>query len=142
MADWKKTRCSLLISLAGVASGVFVGCGGHGQYTGKFKEEAELRLADLKAATEWNQARSQFLAGDLDKALETTDKSIGYNPEASQGYLQRGRILIEMGRLEKAMESFDIALEKEPTLANWRMGLPFQLSRWAEATPRLASLHR
>ncbi len=32
--------------------------------------------------------------------------------------------------------------EKEPTLANWRMGCPFQVSRWVEARPRPGSLQR
>ncbi len=128
MAQMKKTRRSLLIVLAGIATGTLVGCAGHGQYTSQFKEEAELRLADLKAATEWNQAKAQFLAGDLEKALQTVDTAIGYQPDASQGYLLRGRILIELGRLEKAMNSLEIAIEKEPTLADahYFKGLVFE----------------
>ncbi|MCA9312156.1 MAG: hypothetical protein KDA21_13165, partial [Phycisphaerales bacterium] len=73
MADQKTTRL-MLAALAGAAAlAALAGCSGHGQYTGTFKQDAELRLTNLKAATEWDRARGQFLAGDLAKALETVD---------------------------------------------------------------------
>lgn len=102
-----------------------VGCTGQGRYTGDFKEQASLRMAGMKAATEFDMARQQFLAGDLAKALRTIDKSISINETVARSHVLRARILFEQGRLEAAMISLDNALEidGEEVQAHYYRGL-------------------
>ncbi|MGP1346786.1 MAG: tetratricopeptide repeat protein [Phycisphaerales bacterium] len=101
------------------------GCTGQGRYTGDFKEKSQLRMAGMKAATEFDMARQQFLAGDLAKALRTTDRSIEINPEVAKSHVLRARILFEQGRLEAAMLALDRAMEidAEDVLAHYYRGL-------------------
>lgn len=91
---------------------------GHGKHTTEFKEQAQQRMQNVKAATNWDMAQQQFLAGDLDKALKSVDQSIALNEKVARSHILRGRILIEQGRLEGAMSSFDQAIAIEPANAD------------------------
>lgn len=97
-------RLSLLALL--VAAGALGGCGGHGKYTSEHIAKANEKMSMLKSGTEWQMAQQQFLAGDLDKAMKTIDKSLALNPEVSKSHVLKGRILMEKGRLEQARECF------------------------------------
>lgn len=90
------------------------GCAGQGKYTGDFKEQASLRMAGMKAATEYDMARQQFLAGDLAKAIRTIDRSIAINDQVARSHVLRARILFEQGRLEAAMLALENAIEIDP----------------------------
>jgi len=59
-------------------------------------------------------ANQQFLAGDLDKAMRTIDKSLALNSEVAKSHVLRGRVLMEKGRLEQAREAFVRAEELDP----------------------------
>lgn len=104
------------------------GCGGHGQYTQAHKDQATLRVAQMKSATEWDMAHQQFLAGDLKKALGSINRSIGLNEEVAKSHVLKARILVEMGALEPAMTSVDKALELEPknTDAHYFRGIIYE----------------
>jgi tetratricopeptide (TPR) repeat protein len=98
---------SALIAASGCASK-------QGKYTGEFKEQASLRMAGMKAATEFDMARQQFLAGDLAKALRTIERSISINDQVARSHVLKARILFEQGRLEAAMLALDDALKIDP----------------------------
>ncbi|MCC6320287.1 MAG: tetratricopeptide repeat protein [Phycisphaerales bacterium] len=81
------------------------GCGQkHGEYTSAHISAAQEKMSILKSGTEWQMAQQQFLAGDLDKALKTVNRSLAINPNVPKSHVLKGRILIEKGRLEDARE--------------------------------------
>lgn len=106
-----RVRLTLLSLTAALAA---AGCQGHGKHTSAFKEEAQNRMNSVKAATSWDMANQQFLAGELDKALKTVEESLTYNKKVSKSHVLKGRILIEMARLDAALASFDQALSIDP----------------------------
>ena len=101
-----------------VISATLVGCNaGHGKYTQSFKEKAEGRMAQVRAATHFDMAHQQFLAGDLKKALRTIEQSISMKDDVAKSHLLRGRILIESGRLDSADDSIETAMLLDETFA-------------------------
>jgi tetratricopeptide (TPR) repeat protein len=116
-----------LVCLAGVLTAA--GCqSGHGAHTTKFKEEAEARMNGVKAATSFDMAQQQFLAGDLEKSLQSVDQSIAFNGTVARSHVLRGRVLVEMGRLEGALASFDaaLAIEDKNADAHYYKGIVFE----------------
>lgn len=109
-------RSVLAVALV-AAAGSLASCGGsqrHGNYTKEGVSKAQERLAQLKSGTEWQMAQQQYLAGDVDKALKTIDKSLTLNPKVPKSHVLRGRILIEKGEIEHAKDAFETALSLEP----------------------------
>ena len=104
------------LALTGLAGGL-TGCGGHGQYTEEFRQEASSRMDLVRAGTEWDMAPSQFLAGDLKKALRSINKSLAIAEEVARSHTLQGRIVFEMGDLDRALGSFERAIEIDPTYA-------------------------
>ncbi|MFB3429448.1 tetratricopeptide repeat protein [Phycisphaerales bacterium ac7] len=102
-----------LAALTGLASGL-TGCGGHGDYTEEFRQDANNRMDMVRAGTEWDMAHGQFLAGDLKKALRSIDKSITMAESVARSHTLKGRIVFEMGELDRALASFDRAIEIDP----------------------------
>lgn len=114
-------RSLSLLTLAGAASIALGGCAGmKGAHTQKFREEAQQRMAQMKAATEYDMAQQQFLAGDLEKALRSIDRSVSLNDKVARSHTLRGRILIEQGRLEAALAAFEKSAEIDATSAEPR----------------------
>ncbi len=107
------------------AAGMLGGCAGHGKYTKEHIAAANEKMSMLKSGTEYQMAQQQFLAGDLDKAMKTIDKSLALNPEVAKSHVLRGRILMEKGRLEQARESFVKAeeLDKKSFDAQYYLGI-------------------
>jgi len=94
---------------------VLAGCAGHGSYTKQHLDESQDKLAQLKSGTEWQMAQQQFLAGELDKAHKTIDKSLALNDKVPKSYVLKGRILMEKGQLEGARICFLEAEKLEST---------------------------
>ncbi|MFG0285565.1 MAG: tetratricopeptide repeat protein [Phycisphaerales bacterium JB039] len=102
--------CAALIMAAGG-----MGCfGGHGKHTQAHLNAAQAKMSAMKSATEWDMARQAFLAGDLDKALKHVDDSIALNASVPKSHVLRGRILMEMGNMNGAMESLRTAESLDP----------------------------
>lgn len=124
---WKRARIALLL----VAAGTVAGCGaGHGKYTQEFKEQAELRMTQVKAATEYDMARQQFLAGDLKKSLKTIDNSLQLSPDVPKSHVLKARALLESGSLELAMDSLETAIELNPEFAEAHYYAGIIRERW------------
>jgi len=105
-------RFTVLALLA--AAGTLAGCAGHGQYTKDHIAAANSKMSMLKSGTEYQMAQQQFMAGDLEKAGKTIDKSLALNPEVPKSHVLRGRVLLEKGRLEQSREAFTRAEELDP----------------------------
>jgi len=94
----------------------FTGCAspGHGKMTSEHLAQAEQRMGDMRAATEWDMAHQQFMAGDLDKSLKTVDNSISMSSSVAKSHALRGRILYELGQTDTALDTFKRALAIDP----------------------------
>ena len=129
------------ISAAALLAGAG-GCGTKGQHTQKFKAEAAERMSQMKAATQFDMAHQQFLAGDLDKALRSVDGSIALNDTVSRSHVLRARILIEQGRLEPALESLARATELDPESADPHYYTGIVHERFTQFEPAMISYDR
>lgn len=87
---------------------------GHGKYTQEHINVAKEKMAMLKSGTEWQMGQQQFLAGDFNKALKSVERSLTLNPNVPKSHVLRGRILMELGRLEEARQEFATAEELDP----------------------------
>jgi len=109
---------ALLFTAAALVAGAMgvTGCAspGHGKVTGEHLAKAEQRMNDMRAATEWDMAQQQFLAGDLRKSLKTVDKSISMVSSVAKSHTLRGRILLELGQPDAAFDAFQRALAIDP----------------------------
>lgn len=139
----QRRTASILVVLASVASAAsLTGCAGHGNYTQDRVNAAAARMAQLKSGTEWQMAQQQYLAGDLDKALKTIDRSIALNDQVPKSHTLRGRILIEKGRLEEARQSFLNAEKIDETFVDAQYYLGIVHERFNEPEPALARYER
>ncbi len=113
-----RSKFKVAAGIAGCVLSAFTltGCGvGKGAYTSEGAAIAQERMNTLHAANAWDMARQQFLAGDLRKAMKNVDESIEINPAVPKSHSLRGRILIELGSLDQAVDSFKKALATDPT---------------------------
>lgn len=85
-------------------------CSSHGVHTSEGLEHAHQRLNAMKAATEYEMAEQQFLAGDLVKAARTAERAIALAPSVPKAHILKGRILMEQGYLEPARIAINNAL--------------------------------
>jgi len=100
-------RLPLILGLTTLAIATGTGgCAQQGKHNAEFAEQATKRMDQLKSGTQWSLAQQQFLAGDFHKALRSVDSSIALNAEVPKAHILRGRVLMEMGRLEPAREAF------------------------------------
>lgn len=113
----RPTRAAALTILAGGLAAL-AGCQGHGTYTTEALDQATQRMSSIQAATRWDLAHQQFLAGDLKKALKNAEASIGLHEEVGQSHVLHGRILLELGQLEAAVTAFDRAIKIDPSVAD------------------------
>lgn len=118
---------AFLVMAAGLAIG---GCGanGHGGYTTEHISAAKEKMNIMKSATEWEMAHQAFLAGELDKALKGVDRSLAINDNVAKSHVLKGRILMERGELEGAIESFNKAATLDPTFvdAPYYLGIAYE----------------
>jgi tetratricopeptide (TPR) repeat protein len=126
-----RTNRIAFLALAAVAAAALSGCGAmgkHGQYTQEHLNQAQEKMTMLKSGTEWQMAHQQFLAGDLDKALKTVDRSIAMNASVPKSHVLRGRIMLEKSRLEEARQEFLTAQKIDPAFveAHYYLGIVYE----------------
>ena len=81
------------------------GCG-KGKYTTEHTNAAKAKMNMLKSATEYQMAHQAFMAGDLQKANNHIDYSLTLNESVVKSHVLRGRIMMEMGNIERADACF------------------------------------
>jgi len=103
------------LGLTAAALVTFAGaCSGQGRHTSQGTNLAQLRMAQIKSATEWDMANQAYMSGDFRKALRHVDSSIAMNNQVPRSHILRGRILLEMGSLDTALLSFQTAEALDP----------------------------
>lgn len=130
------TRFALGALATGVIALTLTGCKGHGNYTSAAVKHSEQRLGAIKAGAEFETARQQFFSGDLDKALRTIERAIANAPQVTKSYTLRGRILLERGDYEDAIEALTVAIgmDEAPVDAYFNRAIAFErVNRWQDA---------
>lgn len=86
----------------------------HGKYTQEHIAKSRERLDQMKSATQFDMAQQAFLAGDLDKSQKLVEASLAMSPNVSKSHVLRGRIMIEKGLIEQALDSLARAEAIDP----------------------------
>src|SRR5215510_7122057 len=104
------------------------GCAGQSGYTAEHASRAKERMLEIKAATEWETARQAFLAGDLDKALKSVDRSLAINNNVCKSHVLRGRIMMEKGEIDEALKALTKAGALDPSQPDppYYLGIAFE----------------
>lgn len=121
MTKAPRRDAALIAGAAGLA--LLAGCSGHGRHTKNAISSAELRMNQIRSATDWEMAESAFLAGDFDRAKEKLERSISLNPGVAQSHELLGRVYLEKGDLAEARRSLLRATILDPTLASAQYSL-------------------
>ena len=96
------------------------------------RNDARDRYDRANAQVVYDQALQSFHAGQFEEALTNIDKAIVRFPKEGSYPLLRGRILLEMKRVDLARESFVKAAELAPKAAEPHYYLGIVLQRWNE----------
>ena len=125
------TRPIALIALA--AAGLFAGCG-PSKAGLQARAAARERLNIVNAELGHDQATQALEAGQFDKATREVTRAIAMNPTWAPYRVTQGRIFLETHRLEKAIRSFEKALELRSDFpeAHYYCGIVHQ--RWSDDT--------
>jgi predicted Zn-dependent protease len=103
------------------------------------RNEARDRYDRANAQVVYDQALQAFHAGQFEEALTSIDKAIARFPKEGTYPLLRGRILLEMKRVDLARESFAKAIELSPQAAEPHYYMGIVLQRWNELDKAAAS---
>jgi len=104
--------------------------------------DAKDRFDRANAQVVYDQAVQAFHAGQFETALSHADKAIARFPKEGSYQLLRGRILLEMKRVDLAQTSFREAVELAPTSAEPHYYMGIVLQRWHELDKAVDSYHR
>ncbi|MHC4709956.1 MAG: tetratricopeptide repeat protein [Planctomycetota bacterium] len=126
------TRPILIVALLAVLGTFLSGCGGPTKKGIEARNKARIRLNRVNAQLSYDQALQAFEAGQFDKAEHELGIAIQLYPEWSEYRVLEGRIHLETHRLEKAIESFEAALQIKPGYADahYYSGIVYQ--RWSD----------
>ncbi|MEM1329389.1 MAG: tetratricopeptide repeat protein [Planctomycetota bacterium] len=126
----KRTRLTASLALtAACGLALAAGCAaGHGKSTSAHLSGAKEKMNAMKSATEFDMARQAYLAGDLDRALSRVEYSIELNPQVAKSHVLRGRILLEMGAMEQALDALVLAetLDVNSVEAHYYQGIIYE----------------
>jgi len=120
------------ITLAALGAITLVAAGCGPTATGlEARDQARDRLDSVHAKIAFEQSQQSFETGQLEDALGKIDAAIGRFDEAPDFHLHRGRVLLEMHRLQPALAAFERAIELEETTgaASYFAGVVHE--RWA-----------
>lgn len=115
--------CALLAS-------VVLGCGGPTKTGIEARKVASDRFNRVGGAVASDQAAQALDAGQFKDALTQIDRVVVAFPTDPKARLLRGRIVLEMGRLELAMTEFKNAAELDPSCAECMYYQGIVSQRW------------
>jgi tetratricopeptide (TPR) repeat protein len=90
---------------------LLAGCGGPTKKGIEARSAAAERVNMVNAQVSYDQARRSFETGEFDRALREINGAIARYEDVADYHILRGRILLEMHRLEAAQRSFNRAIE-------------------------------
>lgn len=108
------------------------GCNGPTQSGIKARAEAHDRMNLVNAQVAYDQARQAFETGQFEKAAREIRNAIARYDKLGEYYLLQGRICVETHQLEKALESFQTAMEKKADYADAHYFAGIVYQRWSD----------
>lgn len=118
----------VLVAATGLAA--LAGCNGPTKAGTEARAAARERLGEFKAGFVLDQARQEFEAGRLERAVETVRQALVALPEDPKAHLLMGRVQFEQGRLEQSLASFEKAIEFDEGFADAHYRRGIVLQRW------------
>jgi len=120
---------SLLLTLAMLS---FAGCHGPTKAGLEARENAYNRIDKVNTQIAFGQAQQAFEVGKLQEGLTIITGAVDRYPEAAEYHLLKGRILMEMSRLDEARIALEGAIEQDDKLSEpwYFLGIIYQ--RWSE----------
>ncbi len=106
------------------------GCTGPTGTGQEMRKVAHARFNRVGAAVSNDQALQALNAGQFQDALSHIDKVLAKFPDEASAHLLRGRIVLEMGRLEISMTEFQRAAELDPSCDECRYYEGVVYQRW------------
>jgi tetratricopeptide (TPR) repeat protein len=108
------------------------GCNGPTKAGKEARADAQARLDSVSSNFTYQQALQDFEAEQLDLAMSNIERAIMQAPSVAKFHVLRGRIFMESNRLERAIESYDDAIEQDGEYAEayYFSGIVYQ--RWLD----------
>ncbi|MSR44676.1 MAG: tetratricopeptide repeat protein [Phycisphaerales bacterium] len=131
-----RTLC--IATSLGLSCGVVAACKGPSSSGVEARKEAKARFDRVGAGVAMDQAAQSLESGQFSDALKHIDKVVAVLPDDPRARLLRGRIVLEMGRLESAAADFQSASALNPSCDEclYYLGVVFQ--RWGRDEEALA----
>ncbi len=129
---------ALIIALC-VSASALTACKGPTTAGLEARKAAKARFDRVGAGVATDQAEQALEAGQFATALKHIDKVVTVTPEDSNARLLRGRIVLEMGRLESAAAEFKAAHEFNPNCDECLYYLGVVYQRWGRDEEALAN---
>jgi len=115
------------------------GCAGSTKVGKDARAAAYQRMDVINASLAAQQAKQQFEVGQLEQAIGTIDAALARFNENAEYHLLRGRILLELHRLDSAKKSLTRAIELAPESAEPYYFLGVLHQRWSEDETAIAA---
>jgi tetratricopeptide (TPR) repeat protein len=128
MRDNLLHRCLVPLALAAV---ILTGCGGPSKAGKEARVAAQDRMQRATSVIVFDQARQSFESGQFDKAMKEIDEAIYRTPTDPRYWVLRGRIGLERGRLEQALQDFGRAIEVKADCADAHYFQGIVHERWS-----------
>ncbi|MSR70003.1 MAG: tetratricopeptide repeat protein [Phycisphaerales bacterium] len=119
--------------------GAITACKGPSAAGLEARKAAKTRFDRVGVGVATDQAEQALEAGQFSAALKHIDKVVAVTPDDFNARLLRGRIVLEMGRLESAATDFKMACELNPGCDEGRYYLGVVYQRWGRDDEALAN---
>jgi len=106
------------------------------------RREADTRFRRTTSLVSFDQAKQAFESGDLDRARKEAKAAIARSDGEAQYWTLLGRIELEASQLERAIEAFDDAIERDPNLAEPHYYKGIVQQRWGALDKAIADYER
>ena len=121
-----------------LALGLLPACKGPSSGGLEARKAAKVRFDRVGAGVAMDQAGQALESGQFSAALDHIDKVVALLPDAPKARLMRGRVVLEMGRLESAAAEFKTAYRLDPSCDECLYYLGVIYQRWSRDDDALA----
>ncbi|MBL9120654.1 MAG: tetratricopeptide repeat protein [Phycisphaerae bacterium] len=124
------------------AAVLLTGCGGPTKAGQEARAAAQDRMHRATSVIVFDQARQSFECGQFDKAMKEVDEAIYRTPNDARYWVLRGRISLERGRLEQALNDFGRAIEVKADCADAYYFQGIVHERWSQSEKSVAAYRK